>query len=58
MGKLGNIILFIAGFILIATSIKDFDDAKSWLELFKAIFWLFVGLIAFLSAVDNLKDTE
>lgn len=34
------------------------DDAKNWLELFKAMFWLLFGSAAFCAFIEDFRENK
>ena len=41
---------------LVATSLGDFDNAKNWIDVFKALFWICIGSVALTSFINDYKE--
>lgn len=43
---------------LIASSIHDFNQADNAIGIFKGLFWLIIGVLAFCSFLDDFKQNK
>lgn len=52
------VLLAISQIALISNSVDDFDESKSWFELFKALFWMMLGVGGFWLCVNHLVSKK
>lgn len=45
----------IAGFLTIWMGVHDVNNAKTWLEFTRGLFWIFVGMVVTASSVDEAR---
>lgn len=54
--KLWLVIYLMVGASVAFGGVKEFDAATTWLSLFRGLFWLLIGLYAFYTALEGLKN--
>lgn len=52
------IMLALVGLIVARNGVKEFDSAVSWLQAFRGLFWLAVGIVAFHNALQDWSRHE
>lgn len=54
--KLINILFIICGMISLFRGVTEFGDSDTWLQAFKGLFWMIVGVLCYFTTSLGMTD--